>query len=392
MQTLNEVQLRPADRAGDLREGSWEQPSGPPARGWSELCARARPRLCIVGPLLGGNPGYIRTIGDRWVQLFRSAGYDVVAASHSTNRYVRLVDIVSTVRRVRREADLLWVIVYGGRSFVVEDLASQVGQAAGLPILMSLHGGAMPQFMDRFPRWTRRVLRRARRLVAPSHYLSRAIEAHGFRAEVIPNIIDLEAYPFRRRMAMRPRLLWMRAFHPIYYPEMAVQVLARVRERQPEATLVMAGQDLGLQSAVERLAARLGLSGAVRFAGFLDSDGKSREFDAADVFINTNRIDNQPVSVIEACAAGLPVVATAVGGVPDLLTQGETGLLVPYGDVEAMAEAVVRLVEDESLASRLSASGRALAARSDAGAVLARWEALFASLLSTGGAAPEGVG
>jgi glycosyltransferase involved in cell wall biosynthesis len=240
----------------------------------------------------------------------------------------------------------------------------------------------MPQFMARFPRWTRRVLRRADALVVPSPYLAQTLEEHGFRPEVIPNVINMEAYPFRRRVSVRPKLLWMRAFHSIYHPEMAVRVLARVRERLPDATLVMAGQDMGLKPAVERLAGELGLSDAVRFAGFLDMDGKRREFAMADIFINTNRIDNQPVSVIEACAMGLPVVATSVGGVPFLLTQGDTGLLVADGDVDAMAEAVIRLTENEELSCRLSANGRGLAARSDASVVLQLWGSLFGRLLS----------
>jgi glycosyltransferase involved in cell wall biosynthesis len=340
-----------------------------------------RPRICVVGPLLGRNPGYITTIGDQYVEMFRAAGYPTAATSHLTNRYLRLLDIASTVRRIRSRIDILSIVVYGGPSFVVEDVASRIGRAPGLPILMSLHGGAMPEFMARFPRWTRRVLDRAHALVVPSPYLARALEAHGFHAEVIPNIIDLEAYPFRRRTAVRPRLLWMRAFHSIYNPEMAVRVLARVRELSPEATLVMGGQDMGLRPAVERLAAELGVSDAVRFAGFLDMEGKRREFARADIFINTNRIDNQPVSVIEACAMGLPVVSTSVGGIPFLLTHGETGLLVDNEDVDAMARAVVRLTEDEGLAGRLSSNGRSLAARSDTSAVLVRWESVFERLL-----------
>jgi len=105
-----------------------------------------------------------------------------------------------------------------------------------------------------------------------------------------------------------------------------------------------------------------------------------REGHAADIFINTNRIDNMPVAVVEACAMGLPVVATAVGGVPDLLKDGETGLLVPDDDDKMMAEAIKRLLDDAELAGRLSANGRLLAERSSWEQVRPRWEELFADL------------
>jgi glycosyltransferase involved in cell wall biosynthesis len=351
---------------------------------------KGHPRLLIVGPLLGINPGYITTIGDQYLEMFREAGYPTVGASHSTNRYLRLLDIASTIGRLRSGVDILSIVVYGGPSFVVEDVASALGRACGLPIVMSLHGGAMPQFMARFPRWTRRVLRRADALVVPSSYLATALEGHGLNAEVIPNIIHLEEYPFRRRVTVQPRLLWMRAFHSIYHPEMAIRVLARVRKSRPGATLVMAGQDLGLRHGVEQLAAELGLVDSVRFAGFLDPEGKRHEFAQADIFINTNRIDNQPVSVLEACATGLPVVATSVGGIPFLLKHEETGLLVDDGDVDAMAKAIVRLSEDGALAARLSVNGRTLAARSDVRAVIRLWECLFEGLLKNRTTPAEG--
>ena len=92
--------------------------------------------------------------------------------------------------------------------------------------------------------------------------------------------------------------------------------------------------------------------------------GKRREGNAADIFINTNRIDNMPVAVLEAGATGLPVVATAVGGVPDLLVDGRDAVLVSDDDDAAMADAILRLLRDPELAGRLSRNGRLLASRS----------------------------
>jgi glycosyltransferase involved in cell wall biosynthesis len=106
-------------------------------------------------------------------------------------------------------------------------------------------------------------------------------------------------------------------------------------------------------------------------------DGKARFGDQGEVFLNTNRVDNMPVSVLEACAMGMPVVSTAVGGVPDLLTDGVTGLLVPDNDHDAMAEAVLRLLRDPELAGRLSTNGRRLAESCSWSVVQPQWENLF---------------
>jgi glycosyltransferase involved in cell wall biosynthesis len=231
----------------------------------------------------------------------------------------------------------------------------------GQQIIMHVHGGGIPAFVTRYPRWSCRVLRRASAVVTPSAFLADALAARGFDVRVIPNAIDLDRYPFRHRDQLRPRLLWMRTFHSVYNPEMAVRVVARLRKVMPVATMVMAGQDKGTEGDVRKLARSLGVDDAIRFVGFLDHEAKIQEASTADVFLNTNRVDNMPVTVVEACAVGLPVVATSVGGIPALLRDQETALLVPDDDDAAMAESVLKLLRDPMLARRLSAAGRRLA-------------------------------
>lgn len=331
--------------------------------------------------MIGRNRGSVTTQGEFLSDLFSDAGYQVLSVSAAPNRYRRLWEIVRTIVRHRRDIDVQCLQVYGGPSFVVEDIASVLGRRFGHRIVMHVHGGAMPEFMSRHPVWTRRVLSRADAFVAPSPFLARAIKPYGFHAGVIPNLIQLADYPYRHRTNILPKLFWMRTFEPLYNPELALRTLARVRRVLPEATLVMAGQEKGHGPEVRRLAEDLGVACAVRFAGFLDGARKAREGDAADLFLNTNRVDNMPVSVVEACAMGLPVVATAVGGVPDLLTHEETGLLVPDDDDEAMAAAVHRLLQEPALTGRISASARELAERCAWDKVRPMWESVWARVM-----------
>jgi glycosyltransferase involved in cell wall biosynthesis len=277
--------------------------------------------------------------------------------------------------------DVLIVETYSGPSFVVEDIASYLGRAYGKPVILHLHGGAMPVFARRFPKWTSRVLRRAAAIVTPSDFLARATAFDRAGAHVIPNVIEMNDYAYRHRERVSPRLFWMRAYHEIYNPVMAVRVLARVREILPDATLAMAGQSKGMWQEVSRAAHELRVAGAFEMLGFLDEIHKRRVADRHDIFINTTHVDNAPVGVVEMCALGLPVVSTNVGGIPDLLTHEETGLLVPDADEQAMTDAIVRLVREPALAARLSRNGPALAAQCAWPAVLAKWEALFDEIL-----------
>lgn len=344
----------------------------------------AYPRLCFVGPMLGVNPGWVATQGEILAELLTRAGYPVRITSHKPARLPRLIDTLGSLVSWRHDIDLVIHQVFSGPAFVVTDLASALCRFLGLPQIFVLHGGALPEFAASRPGWLHRVLHRANAIVAPSGYLANIF--HDFcRPDqaicIIPNLLAIENYPFRHRFDVRPRLLWMRTFHHIYNPEMAIDTLADLRRTHPEAILTMAGQDKGLQSAVRDYAREKGLDGAVRFPGFLSAMEKVREFDDHDIFLNTNRIDNMPVSVLEAAAFGLPIVATNVGGLSYLLEEGRTGLLVADGDAFAMAQAVHRLLAKPDLAATLSTNGRRLAEASGWQPVRAQWEGLFQEVL-----------
>ena len=339
------------------------------------------PRLCLVGPFVGRNPGNVTTQGEILTDKFKQTGYPVISVSEHSNRFVRLLDIIVTLIRFRRHVDILILQVYGERSFVVEDIASYLSKKFGHRVIGILRGGTLPQFMKRFPHWSKRVLQRADSLIAPSNFLASAISGYGLQAQIIPNVIDISHYSYRHRKTIKPNLFWMRSFYYYYNPLMAVRVLARLINRYPEARLVMAGRDKGEEGKVRQLVEKHGLEKNVTFAGFLNMEAKVQELTHGDIYLNTNSIDNMPVSVVEACASGLPVVATAVGGIPNLLTNGESALLVPNNDDKAMANAVISLLEDPSLVAKLSSNGRELAEQSSWENVHFQFQQIFSELL-----------
>lgn len=334
-------------------------------------------RVCVAGNMLGRNPGYVTSQGQILADLLSKEGHEVISCSSKINRGLRLIDIVQTIFRNREKFDVLILEVYSGLNILMSETVSFLGRMLGIPMIFVLHGGNLPAFSKKYPRWVKRVLARADIHVAPSIFLVNGLKHLGFQIGVVRNIVDIEEYPFKARRHIEPKLIWMRSFHPIYNPQMAIKVLHSVRRSFAEATLVMAGLDKGLEPEIKALAAELGLKDAVRFPGFLDHTAKIKEFLQADIYLNTNRIDNTPVAVIEACALGLPVIATNVGGLADLVEDGKSGILVVDGDVDAMANAVVSLLEDPELTETLSTNGRLLAERSSWKSVKVRWDELF---------------
>ena len=343
-------------------------------------------RVGIVGPLLGHHPGWVISQGERLAERLRADDFEVLTTSGRIRRIPRAIDMARTMRSWRGRVDVVVVMVFSGPGFVMTDLASRSARSLGVPLVLWLHGGNLPAFARRHPRWVQRVLGRAEILVAPSRYL---LDAAGLanpparrRPVVISNVLPGDLPPFEsRERLVRPglRLLWMRTFHPLYRPDLAVEVLGRLLEHHPDACMTMAGQDQG-RDHVERLAADRGLTDHIRFAGFLDGRGKALAFREHDVFLNTSAADNAPVSLIEAAANGLPIVSTAIGGIPELFPDGERALLAP--DPAGLAEAVERLVADPSLAASLAASAHERARNCTWERVGPQWEELLRQVAS----------
>lgn len=339
------------------------------------------PRLLFVGPMLGTNPGWVPNPMELLAPYLEQRGYGCMFSSRIVNRYVRFADILHTLYRRRHEYDLVCLQVYSGRSLVVEDAVSSFAHSLRKPLIMVLHGGAMPKYMKRFPRRTGKILGRADLLITPSNYLAEAVRDLGFRAIVIPNIIPIAEYPYKGRQYVRPKLLWMRTFYDYYNPNMAVRVLDELLHDYPDAELTLAGQEKGIEQDVKNLVGRLGLNGRVRFPGFLDMDLKRKLFAEHDIFLNTTFIDNMPVCLVEAGAFGLPIVTTNVGGVPYMVKNEESALLVEPDDVNGMAHAVRRLVREPQLASKLSTNGRAMAEQSSPERVVPMWDEVLSETL-----------
>jgi glycosyltransferase involved in cell wall biosynthesis len=292
----------------------------------------------------------------------------------------RIAEILADLWRWQDQVDMVLINVYSGNAFILAEIASWCATRLELPIVLMLHGGNLPDFSRKHPRRVRLVLKRGHGLVAPSPYLSTTI-ARGQQVRIIPNVVELDQYFFRLREQLSPRFLWMRTFEEVYDPGMAVKVFAQLKNRYPLSCLTMAGQDHGLLREIRELTQSLGVEESVRFVGFLNSIEKQREFAAHDIFLNTNRVDNMPVSLLEAAACGLPIVTTEAGGIPYMFKHEHDALMAPIGNVEAMVNEVTRLIEDKKLASHLSVNGRTLVEACAWPTVKVLWEDIFADVI-----------
>jgi glycosyltransferase involved in cell wall biosynthesis len=204
---------------------------------------------------------------------------------------------------------------------------------------------------------------------------------HRYREDIIvlPNQLYLSNYSFSIREHPAQKMIWFRAFHDIYNPSMAIRVVSLLAKTFPGVLLSMIGPDKGdgsLESARD-LALKLGIADKVSFIGSVPKKTVAHWLNQGDIFLNTTRVDNMPVTVLEAMACGLCVVSTNVGGIPYLLKNECEALLVPDGDHVAMATAVQRLVTEDGLAKHLSGNARRKAEQFAWSNILPKWEKLL---------------
>jgi glycosyltransferase involved in cell wall biosynthesis len=274
--------------------------------------------------------------------------------------------------------EVVLVNVFGGQAFGYESLAIWYARLCGRRTVAMLRSGRLPAFVKRHPRLAKWVLSKPDLVVTPSSFLRESLSALGLRIDgIIPNFIELEKYPYRRRAKLEPRFLYLRGMHPQYNPEMTLRAFALIQQQVPTAQLTFAGGEFSLGDHFRALAKELNLSN-VAFLGLVPKEEVQRLMNAHDIYIQSNREENMPISVIEAWASGLPVLSTNVGGIAHMVRDREDALLVPSEDHAALARAALELLADSDLVSRLTANGRTRALELTWERVAPRWRQALA--------------
>jgi len=268
-------------------------------------------------------------------------------------------------------------------SFWRKSIFMSMALAARCPFIVHLHGGGFVHFYESCGESGRALIRffldRAACIVVLSEQWRRWVsEASACpRVVCIPNPVGevpLMAGAGRRRMILfMGRLERHKGIYDL------LQAVSALRLQLPEVTLVCAGD--GDQRPVRRFCDQLGIADAVTFTGWIGEEEKRVLLQRAAAFVLPSHVEAMPMSLLEAMAAKVPVVAAAVGGVPEVITDGVDGLLFQPGDIASLHRLLCRLLHDRPLAGRLAVQGRrTVVARYAADRVLAQLGSVYTAL------------
>ncbi|MEQ6341888.1 MAG: glycosyltransferase family 4 protein [Gammaproteobacteria bacterium] len=357
-------------------------------------------RLTLVGPLpppSGGMANQTRQLGE----LLRSEGVTVevvqvnapyaprwVAGLAGVRALFRLAPYLMRLWRAAGHSQLFHIMANSGWSWHLFAVpAVWIAHLRGVPVVVNYRGGEAATFFSRSFAWIKPTLKRATVMV-PSAFLELVFKEYGVAAHIVPNIIDLSRFHAdpqagHSRLRNAPHIVVARNLEPIYDVVTALKAFAAVRHSFPAARLSIAGSG-PQREALEKVAEQMQLGDSVRFTGRLENADMAALYRDADIVLNPSLADNMPISILEALASGVPVVSTDVGGVPHLVKHRCTAILVPPQNPEAMAEAVLEVLNDSALAQQMVAAGHDLIQRYTWPEIRPRLFALYSGVMQMG--------
>ena len=350
-------------------------------------------RVVIVAPrlehLVGGQEVQAALLLRLW-QNDPALRISYVATNLELPRWVERVPYLRTVARFPlylskllfglRQADVVHIFSAASTSFLVATVPAYcVSRILRKKVLVNYRSGLAKKHLTASS-LACKILQAADAVAVPSPYLVDVFKEFHVTTQAIPNVVDLTLFPYRTRDPLRPLLLCSRNLEPCYGIDLVLQAFAEVQKAFPGARLCILGEG-SQENAIRRLIAELELTG-VEMPGRVSRENIGRIYDQADILINASRVDNMPVSILEAFASGLPVVTTDAGGIPYIVGHEQTGLLSPVEDWKQLAANVIRLLQNSALVRQLTANAYQQASAYRWEAVREPWLRLYRDTLS----------
>ena len=290
--------------------------------------------ICNYKPGVGGISGQVEILQRK----LRSEGHTADIFSTKASVLKRLL-LPLQLRSAAKHYDVLHIHCCSGWGFLPAVVGVTVGRRLKKIVVLTYHGGGGERFFDKHTRLVKHYLTRTDANIVLSGFLAKVFDKHHLPYTVIPNIIELDGSHYRERKEIKPHFICIRAHEPLYNIPCILRAFQKVLIEQPEASLTLVG-DGSQHEALITMVKEMELQN-VTFSGRVDNKEIYHHLDKANVMLSTPKVDNMPVSLLEAMNAGLLVISSNVGGVPYMIDDGRTGLLCESDNDCQLAEKIL---------------------------------------------------
>lgn len=223
-------------------------------------------------------------------------------------------------------------------------------------IILNYHSGELENHIKHWKLTALPTMRKFDKIIVPSQFLVDVFAKYGLEAEAIFNFVDASKFEFKKREKFRPIFFSNRNFEVHYNVSDILKAFQIIQKKFSEASLIVAG--FGTEEAkLKELAKTLNLAN-IEFIGKIPNEEMPKIYQKADIYLNASIVDNMPLSFIEAFACGLPTVSYATGGIPYIVENGKTGILIEPKDFENLANEAIKLLENQQFATEITLNAR----------------------------------
>ena len=302
--------------------------------------------ICNYKPGVGGISGQVELLQKH----LREDGHVADIFSTKDSVWRRLL-LPLRLRRFAKHYDVLHIHCCSGWGFLPAVVGVTIGQMLKKRIVLTYHGGGGEKFFDRHSCLVRHYLTKTDANIVLSGFLAKILEKHNLSYTIIPNIIELDDKQYRLRETLRPNFICTRAHEELYNIPCILRAFQKALTEIPEASLTLVG-DGSQHATLIQMAEDMGLRN-VTFTGRVDNKEIYRYLDKADVMLSSPKVDNMPVSILEAMNASLLVISSRVGGVPYMIKDRVSGLLFESDNADELAENMLWAVRNQSIAKTI---------------------------------------
>ena len=265
-----------------------------------------------------------------------SEGFDVEIFNTKRNPLRRLFLVFPLINKASR-FDIIHIHGCSGLGFY----PIFIGIIAGKMLLkkktiVTYHGGGAETFLHKHIKWVRRIMKKADHITVMSEFLQNIFHNYQIDTTILKNLINIEIKKESKTRFDTPRLLSTRSFTSVYNIQDIISAFQLIKKGYPKATLQIAGSG----PLEEQLKEQSEHIPGIKFVGQVANDTIPGLMNQNNILITVPSHDNQPMSILEAFSAGIPVISSRVGGVPDMINDGDNGFLVDIHSPEQIADKV----------------------------------------------------
>ena len=252
---------------------------------------------------------------------------------------------------VGRKYDVFHVHACSGTGFFPAVVGITIGRLFRKRVVLTYHGGGAEAFFEKRYRFIKYFLSHTNANIVLSGFIGNVFERYQIPYTVIPNIVDLGSEHYRKRKVIAPTFISTRALEETYNVGLTIRAFQIVHQKYPEARLTVVG-DGSQREHLEAYVKEHNISG-VFFTGHVKNDSIYDYLGRSDIFVSSSKVDNMPVSVLEAINAGLLIIASRVGGVPFIIEDKEDGLLFTPDNEQDLADKMIWAIENQTDSIRM---------------------------------------